>query len=539
MTLKNNIFKQVLALVSECKLCKKITINVFFANLIVEAVIMMFSIRDYEQGRLAEVEREALVVAGTIVRVVQSEGNLVEQFPVVSTLLRDNTVLVGARIYDKIGRELAVFGEVPALPMSGFEKNKTTFRTTLSDPERMDIVWQASRTKSDFIVSARIDISEIPFQVTQFIWRITGLTLIISLFVTIVTMLTLEKSLLSPIKILGDRLKAAADDPNNPVNYVMKVSSNDEWGDVVAAYNRMLQLSSLTLLKNKQQEAELVQHRDSLEEQVHRRTASVKIALERAETASKAKSSFLANMSHELRTPLNAMIGFADLQRQEVFGPLGHENYIEYADEMFTSANGLLNMINNLLDITNLESGDLELRENLFDVGQMVENCLKKSEPYASELPVTLSLEQPLEPVFLYGDETRIRQVLMSLLSNAIKFSMRQGEVILRWRKLKNNSLCMEIVDKGIGIRPEDLQVVLERFGRAETAYSKNHEGVGLGLTIAKLLLELHGARIVIESEIGEGTTVLITFPASRCMTNQEPQEPESRSHETLENQVR
>ncbi|MBL4740559.1 MAG: ATP-binding protein [Sneathiella sp.] len=494
----------------------------FFAILIVEAVILLFSVNSYEQDRLAEVEREALVVMRTIVRVVQSEGNIPEEFPEISNLLRDNTVLLGARIFDKKGKELSSLGEKPALFDPGFNKTKVTLRSILEDPARMDVLWPPLRSKSDYFVSARIDIGEISPQINSFIWRIAGLTLIISLFVTAVTMLTLERTLLSPIKFLRDRLRQASEDPNNPVNYVMKVTSDDEWGDVVAAYNRMLQLSSLNLLKSKQQEAELIQHRDRLGELVHQRTASVKIALERAEAASKAKSSFLANMSHELRTPLNVMIGFSDLQRKEAFGPLGHENYIEYAEEIHLSANRLLKMINNLLDITNLESGDLDLRENLFDVGLMAANCLKKSEAYASELSLTLLLEQPSNATFLYGDEKRIRQVLMSLLSNAIKFSMHEGNIILRLQSMSNRSLRMEIIDNGIGIQEEDLRAVLERFGRAETTYSKNHEGVGLGLTLAKLILELHGASITLDSEIERGTTVTIIFPASRCETGHE-----------------
>ncbi|MEH6401806.1 MAG: ATP-binding protein [Sneathiella sp.] len=523
MTLKNNIFKQVLASITDCKLCQKVTINVFFAILLVEAVILLFSVRSFEQDRLAEVEREALVVMRTIVRVVQTEGSIAENFPEIGARLRDNTVLVGARVFDKKGKELALFGEAPTLFDVEFSKTNTTLRSNVDDVARMDVLWTPARIKSDYFVSARIDIGEISPQLNGFIWRITGLTLVISLFVTVVTMYTLDRTLLSPIKFLRDRLQDASVDPNNPVNYVMKVHSNDEWGDVVAAYNRMLQLSNLNLLENKQQEAELIQHRDRLEELVHQRTASVKIALERAEAASKAKSSFLANMSHELRTPLNAMIGFSDLQKQQVFGPIGHENYLEYAEDMHTSANSLLKMVNNLLDITNLESGDLELKENLFDVGLMAVSCLKKSEVYAAELPVKLSLEQPPHPLFLHGDEKRIRQVLMSLISNAIKFSMLDGEVVLRLSNNNGKELCIEVIDSGIGIREEDLKVVLERFGRAETTYSKNHEGVGLGLTLAKLLLELHGASITLESEIERGTTVVITFPASRCEVGQEP----------------
>jgi|GEM_PF-4683868 len=516
MALQNNILKKALASMVHCKLCKKITVIVFFAILIVEAVILLFSVKNYKQDQLIEIEREALVVMRSIVRTVQFEKYLPNKFPEIGALLSGNTVLIGARVFNNQGGVFASFGEIPELPYLRSNKTKTNSRLIVKDGTRMDVMWAPSRLTSNYYMSARIDISGISSQVVEFIWDIAGLVLIISLFVTIVTMYTLNKVLLSRVTFLRDRLQQASEDPNNPVNYVMKVTSEDEWGDVVTAYNRMLQLSSLNLLKNKQQEAELLQHRDRLEELVHQRTASVKIALERAEAASKAKSSFLANMSHEFRTPLNAMIGFSDLQKQEAFGPLGHANYSDYAEEIHSSANGLLKMINNLLDITNLESGDLELQENLFDVGKMAEICLKKSEIYASELSINLSLEQPSQPSFIYGDERRIRQVLMSLLSNAIKFSLREGNVTLRLQGMKDRSFCLEVIDNGIGILEADLKAVLEHFGKAETTYSKNHEGVGLGLTLAKLLLELHGASITLDSEIERGTTVTIIFPPSR-----------------------
>ncbi len=501
---------------TQCKLCWKITIGVFFAILVVEAGILFFSIDRYRNDRLDEVEREALVVMRTIIRASEEQGVLTQVFSQTAKKFRKNSVLLGATLYSKKGVTTASFGRKPDMDHEIPDLQKLTRRVVAEDMSRMDVLWPIGRVSDHYYVAVSVDASEIEPQILDFIWRITGLVILISLFVTIVTMLLLEKMILSPIRVLRDKLDDASQDPNNPTDYMFEASHRDEWGDVTQALNRMLGQSGNNLRKIKEQETELIDHRDRLELMVHQRTIRLKQALREAEAASRAKSAFLANMSHELRTPMNSMIGFSDILKQEAFGPLGHENYQDYASEISVSANRLLDLINMLLDVTNLESGDVKLNEQLLDLGQSVKTSLQAHQKIATEKGIVLDSQLPQEPVILCGDETRIRQIISNLLSNAIKFSDQGGGVLARLAVLEKGGCRLSIIDKGQGMSPQNLEKVMERFGQADVSYSRGHEGAGLGLTLAKMLAEIHGGTLQIESEEGIGTEVHIDFPSKR-----------------------
>ncbi len=239
-------------------------------------------------------------------------------------------------------------------------------------------------------------------------------------------------------------------------------------------------------------------------------------AKEKAEAANRAKSEFLANMSHELRTPLNAIIGFADIIKSRLFGSAS-ERYPEYASDIFNSANHLLALINDILNLAKLEAGKFQLQEQEIDLAVIVNDSLHLFEKQAREGNIRLSVTLDPEVLSVRADERRLRQVLLNLLSNAVKFTRENGDVRVTSAR-RNGGLAISVSDTGIGIASEDIPKVIAPFGQVESKVRRKHEGTGLGLPLAKQLVELHGGLLTIDSKLDVGTTVTILLPASRIV---------------------
>lgn len=241
-------------------------------------------------------------------------------------------------------------------------------------------------------------------------------------------------------------------------------------------------------------------------------------AVTEAEAANKAKSRFLAAMSHELRTPLNGIIGFADMMKEEVFGPLGTQKYRDYANDILTSGQNLLEIINDLLDIAKLERGMLDFTEGSVDFDEIARASVRLLESRAKALGITLSGH--IEPGFprIRGDQLRIKQVFLNLLSNGLKFSHRGDKVTLSGRIDDDGSILILVEDTGIGIAAADIPKALEPFGQVENVMTRTHDGLGLGLHLSRLMLEMHGGSLTLESELGRGTAAVVRFPASRIV---------------------
>lgn len=237
----------------------------------------------------------------------------------------------------------------------------------------------------------------------------------------------------------------------------------------------------------------------------------------RAETASQAKSQFLANMSHELRTPLNAVLGFSEMIRDRVLGDGAVLRYSEYAGDVHKSATHLLNLINDILDLSKIEAGRLELNETYFDIVPLGAECLQLLRQHADRKGVSLVEEYP-RVLEVIADQRALRQILVNLLSNAVKFTPSGGRIILRCIA-SAKALQISVQDNGVGIRPEDLGGVMESFrqGRHDVK-SHDEEGTGLGLAIVNALATLHGGSVSIESILAEGTTVTVNLPGTRIV---------------------
>ena len=243
--------------------------------------------------------------------------------------------------------------------------------------------------------------------------------------------------------------------------------------------------------------------------------------LERAqaevETASRAKSEFLANMSHELRTPLSAIIGFAEVIERETFGPTA-PRYREYASDIHGSGRHLLQVINDVLDLSKVEAGQMLLHEARLDPALVMQGCVRLLKPRAAKSNVRIYTAFDAHLPVLLADEARLRQVGLNLLSNAIKFTKAGGRVSISTGLDRNGGITIAVTDTGIGMTADEIAIALEPFQQVISSQSRTNEGTGLGLPLTKTLVELHGGRLDITSAPGRGTTVTVSFPPSRTL---------------------
>jgi two-component system, cell cycle sensor histidine kinase PleC len=268
-------------------------------------------------------------------------------------------------------------------------------------------------------------------------------------------------------------------------------------------------------LAQRSQELAAANERMQTEELLHgKKEEELRKEMAAAVEASKAKTLFLGNLSHELRTPLNAIIGFSEMIQSELFGPTGNPKYIEYADDIKKSGVHLLQLINGLLDVSRIESGHLTLCLEDLDLARTIRDCLHMLEAKAKERQVILSDDIINNLPFLCGDQIRMKQILINLIDNAIKFTPAGGTVGVSASVLPDAATRITVADTGIGIAPDDLTMVCKTYQQAKNSFTRAHEGAGLGLPLAKALTEHHGGKLEIASELGRGTIVTVTFPA-------------------------
>jgi len=243
---------------------------------------------------------------------------------------------------------------------------------------------------------------------------------------------------------------------------------------------------------------------------------TLRAALRQAEIANKMKAAFLAAMSHELKTPLNAVLGFSEIIRDEVLGPIGHEGYREYAGDIHTSGARLLAVINDVLDVSRLEGGLLTIEarsENVLDVAQ---SAIKLARGLTKDKRV-IAIDVPADVPLLYVDPRRLAQALGNLMANALKFTPEGGQVRFIARRQADGGVHLMVEDSGIGMAQETIAAALEPFRQLDGSLARRFEGAGLGLSISKALAELHGGHLSVKSAVGEGTKVTIALPVARA----------------------
>ena len=300
-----------------------------------------------------------------------------------------------------------------------------------------------------------------------------------------------------PLHIVVRRLEGLAVQPVAILNIAIEIA-------VVAAPIIFYSRDVIAQLKNS---------RTSLDE-MSRRLA---ITAEQADQANRAKSAFLANMSHELRTPLNAIMGFSEVMKDQHLGPVQNPRYLGYAADIHASGRYLLGIINDILDLSKIEAGKMSLDQaEEFPLRQALEGSLAICGTLGEKFGVRLDCELPPEEVRLMAVERMIRQIMINLVGNAIKFTPAGGSVEVAGAELPCGGYAVTVRDSGIGMSKSDIVKALTPFGQVENKMTATHSGTGLGLPLAKAMLELHGGALEIESEPNRGTVVVLKFPASR-----------------------
>jgi signal transduction histidine kinase len=256
------------------------------------------------------------------------------------------------------------------------------------------------------------------------------------------------------------------------------------------------------------------------EQAAKQHAARLEEARRAAEGASRAKSAFLATMSHELRTPLNAVIGFAEMIEREIVGPVGAPAYVEYAHDIHESASHLLQLINDILDLSTLEAGHLSLVEEKVDLRQTLHASVRMLAPRAEAGQIAMSVDIEFDSTPVTCDERRMRQVALNLLANAVKYTQPGGRVAARLSRDRDGSILLSFEDNGVGIAEADLALVMAPFGRAENAFNRTTEGTGLGLPLTKRLVEAHGGELFLTSAPGQGTIATVRLPAWRARSD-------------------
>ena len=250
---------------------------------------------------------------------------------------------------------------------------------------------------------------------------------------------------------------------------------------------------------------------------------NLKRAKEEADSANRAKSSFLANMSHELRTPLNAIIGFSELIKNQIFGPINNPKYEEYMTDIHLSSRHLLDIINDVLDMSKIEAGKIDLVESEVAVSEVFDSIDRIMGDRVRAASVILDFQTDNAIPHLRADQRLLRQILINLVSNAVKFSSAGKNIKVGAFTFPDHHIRISIEDEGCGISPDKIKAVQEPFGQVSDPRYYRGQGTGLGLPLAKAMVELHGGRLTVESEERRGTKVYLDFPIERTMASREP----------------
>ncbi|MFQ6017518.1 MAG: ATP-binding protein [Kiloniellaceae bacterium] len=320
---------------------------------------------------------------------------------------------------------------------------------------------------------------------------LAGLVILFLIVIAFFIAARLQKIVSEPVLHLLDTMQSVA--VNQDYSVRASKFGTDELGELAEGFNAMLG-------------------------KIQSHDRDLRAAWQEADAASRSKSEFLANMSHELRTPLNAIIGFSEVIKGELLGPLGTDRYRYYAQDIFESGHHLLEVISDILDISKVEAGEFELQEEETDVRALIDQSVRlvRDRAEAANLALVVDIEANLPHLRL--DQRLIKQSLINLLSNAVKFSRNDDRITVRAATGSDGWLILSVTDTGIGIAEADIAKILQPFSQVESAFSRSHEGTGLGLPLAKSFVEAHGGVLEIRSTLGEGTAVAMRFPPERVI---------------------
>jgi signal transduction histidine kinase len=358
-------------------------------------------------------------------------------------------------------------------------------------------------------IGSFVPFSTIEQKINDSIVRILLFVLLALLLLSALTLVILNRTVINPLANLTDASERIAE--TGDLDQTIDTAGAGEIGSLAWSFKAMVEKIRAEKQGREKALAELGAYRDHLEDLVAERTRELEQAKEAAESADRLKSAFLATMSHELRTPLNSIIGFSGILSQELAGPLNDEQKKQLG-MVSDSAGHLLALINDVLDLSKIEAGQLKIANEAFAVQPVLDKVVRTVRPMAEIKHLSLELEVDPEAGNARADSRRVEQILLNLLSNSIKFTEQGG---IRITCVHSGSrIQISVADTGIGIKPEDLEKLFRPFTQVETGLTRQYEGTGLGLSISKRLTELMGGAIEVKSEWGKGSTFSFTIPA-------------------------
>ncbi len=470
------------ALLPVTSLQAKLALVVVPVMLLALLVLLGLLMRTTSQDGERALQARAAVMADVQVQALSQpvwELNASQIVRLVNTLRNDRDV-VGARLLDELGRQLHAFGVVD-LPGALVINRPVPHPVAGSEVALGQLTIALSRQSLD---------ESLRLQLTA---AATAIGLGAILMIGIV-FLALQQFVFRPLALLLQAIERTERRDWQTVEW----TSRDQLGQVIGAFNRMIN----TLRSNERELRE---------------------AMHTAEAASRAKDEFLASVSHELRTPLNAILGFSEVLKNQMFGALGSDRYQTYAADIHASGAHLLNMINDILDLSKVAAGKFELVERPFDLSHTIETCVQLLREKADQGNLSLTTEiQPRLPR-LFADELRLKQIIINLLSNAIKFTPPEGQVWIAARHTPDGHLDIVVGDTGVGMNPGDLPRAFSAFGQVENVMNRTHQGSGLGLPLVKALADLHQAQLSVDTAAGVGTVITVSFGPERVVPRAAP----------------
>ncbi|MFW0776959.1 MAG: sensor histidine kinase [Rickettsiales bacterium] len=473
-------------------------------------------------------------LAISIIGVYNLRNNIISELNVSASIVGDrNTSALEFDNYDQVESNLSVFSvKQPIVQACLYDKAELSLdsakdvlvgqyfameygaQTCPEPPESQQVEVTNSRIKISKAVTnfageiiGYIYIESTLVQIHDYIQKQTFIALLVGLMALVISYLLaigLQNAISRPILRLADTAKQVT----TLKDYSIRA---EQAGDPHKEFNN--ELVHLTTAFN-----EMLTEIGTRDQQLKKQNIDLEKAKDLAESANRAKSQFLANISHELRTPLNAIIGFSSILMNQLFGPLGDNKYLEYSKDINESGTHLLDIINDILDLSKAEAGKLDINYEEVNIGKSINKCLTILAERAEKGRVTISVDAPKTLPALVADRLRFIQILLNIMSNAVKFTEPDGKVHIAAKTLEADGEITDFVvtiqDTGIGMSKEDLDKAFQSFGQVDSGLNRKYEGTGLGLPLTRKLVELHYGKIEMESEMGKGTLVRVTIPA-------------------------